>query len=176
LRGDERLIWEGRPDARAYVLRGAWYLVPFSLMWGGFAIFWEYTALRSGAPPFFVLWGIPFVAIGLYMIVGRPLGARHEAQRTVYALTDRRVLIIGGAFGRSIVELDLRDLPPSQLDERSDGIGTITFGGIAGAFRAPPGWPTMGMSGRTPAFVSIPDARRVYALLQDAREVARDQR
>lgn len=176
LRGDERLIWEGRPDVRAFVLRGAWYLVPFSLLWGGFALFWEFSVLRSGAPPLFALWGLPFVGIGIYMIIGRPLVARREAQRTVYALTDRRILIAGGAFGRSIVELDLRDLPPTQLDERGDGIGTITFGGIGGTFRAPPGWPTMGMYARPPAFASIPDARRVYGLLQDAREAARTPR
>lgn len=176
LRGDERLLWEGRPDTRAFALRGAWFLIPFSLLWGGFAIFWEYSVIQAGAPIFFALWGIPFVAIGIYMIIGRPLVARREAQRTVYGLTDRRILISGGAFGRSILELDLRDLPPAQLDERGDGIGTITFGGVVGTFRAPPGWPTMGMYARPPAFVAIRDARRVYGLLQDAREAARSQR
>ena len=33
----ERILWRGRPDVWAYSMRGAWYLIPFSLLWGGFA-------------------------------------------------------------------------------------------------------------------------------------------
>ena len=47
LRPGERVLWQGQPDVRAYSLRGAWFLIPFSLMWGGFAIFWEVTVIRT---------------------------------------------------------------------------------------------------------------------------------
>jgi Bacterial PH domain len=154
-------------------MRGAWYLIPFSLMWGGFAIFWEVTAISSRAPFFFWLWGIPFVAVGLYMIFGRILVARREAARTFYAITDRRVLVQSGAFRQTFTEFDLRDLPGSQLEERSDGSGTITLGPVMG-WRAPPGWPLGGMFGRTPALEAVQGVGRVYQTLQDAKAAARE--
>ena len=173
LRPDERLLWQGQPNLRAYSLRGSWYLIPFSLMWGGFAIMWEVGVVVSGAPPLFVLWGIPFVAVGIYMIFGRIPLARREAKRTLYAVTDRRVIIVTGSLGQRLVEIALTDLPPTQLEVRGVSLGTITFGVTMGAFRAPPGWPTMGMYAQAPAFTLIPDAARVYQILQDAKAAAR---
>src|SRR6185436_15981596 len=35
---DERILWEGQPDVRSFMLRGWWFIVPFSILWGGFAI------------------------------------------------------------------------------------------------------------------------------------------
>lgn len=61
----EPLLWAGRPDpARRFAPQDA-YLVPFSVLWCGFAIFWLAAAIRSGAPVPFVLFGVPFVAVGL---------------------------------------------------------------------------------------------------------------
>ena len=170
---DERIVWEGKPDVRAFMLRGWWYLVPFSLLWGGFAIFWEVSVIRGGAPPFFLIWGIPFVLIGLYMIFGRFYVAAREAENTSYAVTDRRILIHRGAFRQSLVELDLDRLPSLELDEGRDGLGTITFGPVGSLFRAPPGWPTFGMYQAPPAFQSIRDVRAVFDVVQQARSASR---
>jgi hypothetical protein len=168
------VLWQGQPDVWAFSMRGAWYLIPFSLLWGGFAIFWEVGVLGSGAGPFFALWGVPFVVIGLYLIFGRIYVARREAARTHYAVTNQRVVILTGLFGRRAIEMALTDLPPSQLDGGETGLGTITFGATTGGFRSPPGWPTMGSYAPVPAFTSIRDAGRVYRIDQDAKAAARN--
>jgi hypothetical protein len=165
----ERILWAGKPEVGPFSMRGAWYTIPFSLLWGGFAIFWEVTVITSGAPFFFWLWGIPFVLIGLYMIFGRLYVARREARNTSYAITDRRVLILGGAFRHSLVELDLDRLQGAQLDEGRDGTGTVSFASPTGSLRVPPGWPTMGMYRQPAAFQSIRDVRRVFETMQQAR-------
>ena len=49
----ERIEWVGRPDPARHLTRSDAFLVPFSIIWGGFAIFWEATAIAGGAGPFF---------------------------------------------------------------------------------------------------------------------------
>jgi hypothetical protein len=90
----ERVLWSGRPDSRSWFVSSDLYLVPFSLLWGAFAIFWEASAVTSHGGLFFDVWGVPFVAIGLYMIAGRFIVRRRLMRRTAYAITEQRAIAI----------------------------------------------------------------------------------
>ena len=70
LSSGERLEWVGHPDPRRHFTRSDRFLVPFSIVWGGFAVFWEASAIAGGAGTFFALWGMPLVLLGLYSMVG----------------------------------------------------------------------------------------------------------
>jgi len=97
LRPGEHLLWSGGPDESVTFGRNDLFLVPFSLLWCGFAIFWEVSALRDGASWFFVAFGGVFVAIGLFFVVGRFLLKRARKAKTGYAVTDQRSFLVVGS-------------------------------------------------------------------------------
>jgi len=166
----EKLIWWGQPQRGLLVTSSDWLLVPFSLVWGGFAIFWEAGVLRVGHWPetyLMAVFGLPFVLIGLYLIFGRFIVDAWMRDRTGYALTDKRILILRtGPFAKfSAINLD--QLPDATLSETSGGRGTIRFG-TTGIFR---GRGNASWGGWTPSvdatqFIGIEDARRVFDRIQ----------
>lgn len=162
----ERLLWSGSPPQGFMLTPMDILLIPFSLMWGGFAIVWEAGVLSSGAPWFFALWGIPFVILGLYIIAGRFFVDRLRRAHTAYALTDQRILILSGRHTTRAKSLALRTLAELTLDERGDGSGTITFGSGRWPAIVPPSWPA---TPTIPSFERIPHAGDVYARIRQAQ-------
>jgi hypothetical protein len=167
----ETLLWSGRPRQGLLLRAADALLIPFSLLWGGFALFWESGVLNSGAPWFFVLWGIPFVLVGVYITVGRFFVDAYIRSKTSYGVTNERVLIITGLFSRTVKTLPLQTLGELALQQRADGSGTISFGpGVPfAAWYRGFAWP--GMDQRLPpAFELIPDAKQVYDLIRRAQQ------
>ncbi len=77
-----------------------------------------------------VLWGIPFVLAGQYLIWGRFVYQRWLKERRYYALTNRRALIVQYGFrGRACTSAYFDGLAMLDKRVRSDGIGDIAFGG-----------------------------------------------
>lgn len=145
LRRDERLLWSGQPPQGMRLQATDAFLIPFSILWGGFAIFWETTVITQGAPIFFAAWGVPFVLVGVYLIVGRFWVDARQRARTYYALSDRRVIIVSGIFSRTTQSLDVRSLSDVALTKRKGNSGRISFGPVnpMWAWWGTAGWPGM---------------------------------
>jgi len=149
-------------------------MTPFALLWGGFAIFWEWQVLQApNTPVFFALWGLPFVLIGLYLIFGRFLVDARQRAKTYYGVTNERILIISGLFHRKVKSLSLRNLSDLSLSEGSNGEGAISFGSGApfSSMFAGSAWPGM-EAYMGPRFDLIPNARSVYETIRGAQRVA----
>jgi hypothetical protein len=167
----EQPLWWGRPR-QGLVLRGSDALaIPFSLLWCGFAIYWETSVLQSNAPAFFSLWGIPFVAMGIYMVVGRFFVEARQRANTFYVVTQERVLIVSGLFSRKVSTLNLKALTEMSLSEGSGGEGSISFGPqnpMALFFGGASSWPGIGQKAG-PRFDLISDAKSVFETIRNAQ-------
>jgi hypothetical protein len=181
----ESLLWSGQPLKKVIFHQRDLFAIPFSLLWGGFAIFWEWGVTghlgRSTnphtVPTLFELWGIPFVVMGQYLIWGRFIFTAWRKGRTCYAVTNKRVIVVSTGFTRKLIDGYLRNLDSASLTLRTDGIGTIEFGRPT---MTAPSW-GFGQRSRNNqididlgslAFFDIPDARTVYQIIQSQRELA----
>jgi hypothetical protein len=163
----EKLIWEGQPPAGLLFVTQDFFLIPFGAVFLGFSIFWIVAATNTDQSPsiFFPLFGIPFVLVGLYTLIGRFFTDIWLRRRTAYAVTDKRILINRQPPFPRFTALSLAQLIEIDLVERGDGSGTIRFG---------PQTPWWNMEEgqviyATPKFVAIPDARRVFDMIQNAK-------
>jgi hypothetical protein len=157
----EQLLWYGQPIPKR-TMRTAMPIVLFGIVWTSFALFWMAGAAGFRIPDFsrlseslFALFGIPFVLIGLGLLAS-PYFVYKKAKRTVYAITNRRALIVIGGKSKFIQSYSGKEIGTISRSERADGTGDIFFGEEVGEKRTKP-----------VGFLAIPDVRRVERILID---------
>jgi len=128
LSSGEKLIWTGKPKSEIMFRSSDAFLIPFSLLWFGFAIFWETSVIQTEAPFFFKLWGIPFLLAGLYITVGRFFIDAKKRANTIYGITQDRIIIKSGIFSSEITSVNIRTLTDLTISQKGDNSGTITLG------------------------------------------------
>lgn len=161
LHRSESIRWMGQPSSDSF----PWLsLFPFffGIVWTAFSVFWIGIASGIGDPIegfhgfdqlegerlMFALFGIPFLLIGLAMLTA-PFWImrwiKRTAERTVYLITNERVIVFDGGFsdrslgllmaavsplrGRGLV---IRSFEPEELEsvrriQRRDGSGNIVL-------------------------------------------------
>jgi hypothetical protein len=182
LMSGENIHWAGMPNPVVIFHLDDWVLIPFSLVWTGFFVFWEAQAFGFWAPTsrangndvFMRLWGIPFLVAGNYMVWGRFLFDAWAKRRTYYAVTNRRVLVLQEAWKKRTSMTFLEAIP--QIEREGSAIGTLWFG-VKHPVVASRGRKTRDMSrfsvGDVPVFADIDDVDAVYRLIIELREQTR---
>jgi hypothetical protein len=165
----ERLLWAGRPAPLGVAL-GSLPMTVFGLLFGGFAAFWIWAASGgmsrssdgafSGPGAFFPLFGLPFLLVGLGMVFA-PLWAYLGAKNMVYAVTDRRAMIIAGLRTKNVRSFTKEEIGEITRIERPDGSGSLMFASVTRA--SSKGQISVSRVG----FEGIPDVRRVEQLIRD---------
>ena len=103
---DERVIWQGKPNKRGFILEGIFNpLLPFAFVWflfdSLFIAAFVGSAASSEMPTQFVL--LPFVFIMLHMMpvwiyLAGVLFVFRRYRHTEYIITDKGVYVSGGLF------------------------------------------------------------------------------
>jgi hypothetical protein len=164
LPSDETIVWNGAPRAGLLLRKEDALLIPFSLLWCGFALFWESAVLATPAPFFFRLWGLPFVLIGLYTVAGRFFVEAFVRARTTYVVTERAAYInYTGPFS-SVKRYAGSALGTLEYQPAANGEGTIRFSAAASPFSRNGGFSYINPI-QNDAFIGVANARDVYNLI-----------
>jgi hypothetical protein len=163
LQSGEVVRWSGQPDPRE-AAKGAYAILLFAIPWTAFALFWiagasgfRWPDFHRGPQALFPLFGLPFVAVGVGMLLS-PVWARRQARRTYYVVTDRRAVIFTDGPTATVRSFGSRELQNLERIQKPDGSGSIYFGGYvppAGHRRLP----------QRLGFLGIRDVRAVEGLL-----------
>jgi len=126
---NEIILWKGKPDLKKILTKSDAFLLPFSILWGGFAITW--CTLAAIYTDYFGLFGLPFAVIGMYLIFGRFIVKQSNKKKTYFAITDSRILVIktnSKGVRKNIGSAQMKSIPNESVSFDKNGFGTITFG------------------------------------------------
>ena len=180
----ETVLWQGQPIPgiawvglmSADAIFGA-VITLFSLFWLGFSAILITTMGTPAVFMIFPLVGLPFLAIGLYMLFGRLFVDAARRRGTWYTVTDQRAFIAEDALGRRSLQsypiIDMREL--SLIDDMP---GDVRFGQISASRSIHPVDPRRRQrlvtnSTTQIGFFRIAEARVVWRLLRDRRVALR---
>ena len=167
----ERLLWAGQPRPGVLFRRSDFLMIPMGCFFLAFSLFWELNALQipvGNAGQIFPIFGIPFILVGLYLVVGRFFLDAALRKNTFYGLSNERIILLTRFFGKRLTSLPLERLDEIELEENADGCGSVRFGKANPLLNLYEGTPWPGMASRVNRFVLIEGAKGVHQQIVDA--------
>lgn len=149
---DEYVLWQGKPEGKNELESGG--TIPFGIFFLIFGIIWIIAA--SIFLGWMALLGIPFIGIGLYLLIFRDMVLKTSR----YVITNRKIYRL--QLGK-IKFMEMGDLPPIRIERMNDGRGTIYFGE-----RDEYSEEKSSSFGTVFSIECVPDINSVYKIIKDA--------
>lgn len=127
LHPEEEVIWSGKSSTKKWISYGDYMYIPFSLMWCGFVVYFEYLAIQYRYPFNFHLLGIPFALFGLYMAVGRFFYKFYKKKCSYYVLTNQRAIEAYDSKWIKSREMPIASIGRMLRFVEKDGYGVLVF-------------------------------------------------
>jgi hypothetical protein len=124
---DEKILWSGQPK-QGFFLTGGDILASLIglIFFLGIGSFMEYTAIQS-FDIYHMIFSLPFILIGLYLVFGSIIYNNYQKKRTYYAVTNQRVLVLINSFNKKIESKLISQISVLNKTVTKDGSGTIKF-------------------------------------------------
>ncbi|MBM3940628.1 MAG: hypothetical protein FJ318_07025 [SAR202 cluster bacterium] len=123
LRRGERVLWTGRPRPGVRLAPIDRILVPFSGAWALVLALAYVSAARQGTLS--MTWFVPLAAVAAYLVMGRFMLGAYLRGRARYAITNRRVIAVGGLFGHTATSRDIDSIDAVAIEPHPDGAATL---------------------------------------------------
>ena len=172
---NENILWRGKPNAFLYIVgKPSIYLI--AIIWGLFDFFFissffrEFTFIHGFFIIFFIIHLFP-----VWFAILMPIYRIINYGTIEYAITDKRVYISQGFFGRDVNNYEHRELTNLKVNvnfmENIKGLGTIIL-----VYNGEGGNSSYSFKADANKFISIEDPYDVYKLLKKVSlDVATDQ-
>jgi hypothetical protein len=153
----ERLLWSGRPR-KGIGLQGTDF-IGFGMGAVG-VVFMGGSIVRGilDGDFGFLIFLVPFATVWVGIAAGQPFWRARRRRNVVYALTDRRALIVLEKASSEVQSVSLLAQPTVTLEAHRDGTGTILFGNQSAVER---------QQETGPAFRRVENVSAVYILIQE---------
>jgi hypothetical protein len=125
---EEKALWIGQPNPSKLFTRADYFLVPMFIAGGAFAIWFVIKMFILNI--IFIVFVVLYFTMIIYICVGRFFVKEYVNKRTVYAVTNRRVirLTLGSSGQRKKgMSAELKSIAEDSLVLRCGGCGTIYF-------------------------------------------------
>lgn len=173
LRPKEQLLWCGQPYTGLLFRPIDIPITIFGLLWTVMVIGGIVNAVAQPGHTGVLVFFIPFICVGFFILFGRFLLDAWLRSKTVYAISDQRAMIMTGIFSQTVRSFHLDTMSEITVTERRNGYGRIVFGPANPweQWNAPSG---MGNNPLAPsAFECVEGVRKIYETLSDARQHAK---
>lgn len=162
---EEKILWSGKPNVNRLFSKKDAYSIFVGIGFIVSSLAWIVNGIRymSGLKveknirpdqgSVFVLLGLLVTLLGIYQIIGKPIRRKRKKEKTLYAVTNKRLLILEVRSRERMISKYISQINKVDVITSENGIGTIEFGE-----NYPDG-----------EFSDINDVQSVYEIINDLR-------
>lgn len=131
-RGEE-VIWRGKPQKKAFILKRTLTLMPIAIVWLAFDMGFIITAFQDMGDQWFLIPFFAFHLMPVWMWLASIVTAGRNWQNTEYLVTNRRIVIQSGFWAVNEVSLYYKEIEHTQMNvcfiDKMCHTGSIRFNG-----------------------------------------------
>ena len=129
---NEDILWCDKPCKTFIFTTSDIFTTLFGVVWLAFSIFWVVSAYfateeAEGVFNLFPWFGLPFVFVGLYLLIFRHFVSYVKRKNMIYALTNKRAMIVHIGSRKYVQEYRYENISNIQMKCDENDVGSIYF-------------------------------------------------